>query len=111
MPGRFRASLRSGFGSRGRERGVMSSVGVEALGHSYGSRVALDEVSFSLSGGTTALLGVNGAGKSTLLSVLAGAQRPDSGRVLLGGADPYRRGELSLSRSFGPTVTARSGPT
>ena len=34
--------------------------------------------------GVTALVGPNGAGKTTLLRTLAGAHRPDAGRVVLG---------------------------
>jgi ribose transport system ATP-binding protein len=44
---------------------------------------ALDAVSFTLEAGSVhALVGENGAGKSTLLRVLAGAERPDAGRIL-----------------------------
>ncbi|HEY1068649.1 MAG TPA: sugar ABC transporter ATP-binding protein, partial [Pirellulales bacterium] len=47
---------------------------------------ALSDVSFTIERGAChALLGENGAGKSTLGKILAGIERPDSGRVLLDG--------------------------
>jgi ABC-2 type transport system ATP-binding protein len=51
-------------------------------------RQAVEGVSFSLNRGEVlGLLGVNGAGKSTTLSMLAGALRPDTGRIELDGKD------------------------
>ncbi|MDT7564622.1 MAG: ribose transport system ATP-binding protein [Pseudonocardiales bacterium] len=53
----------------------------------YGQTLALDEVTVSLvPGEVTALVGHNGAGKSTLLRMLAGAETPDRGGLLLDGA-------------------------
>ena len=39
-------------------------------------------------GQSIAIVGVNGAGKSTLIKLLCGLYRPDSGAVLVDGADP-----------------------
>ncbi|GIF70506.1 thiol reductant ABC exporter subunit CydC [Asanoa siamensis] len=59
-----------------------------------GAAPALDGVTLRLPPGSrVAVVGPSGAGKSTLLAVLAGAVRPDSGRVA-GAGDPHRVGGL-----------------
>ena len=71
---------------------------VEDVTVAFGDTTALDRVSLEVEAGETlTVLGPSGSGKSTLLRVIAGLQRPGSGRVLLGGEDlgpvpPHRRG-------------------
>ncbi|GGK36587.1 ABC transporter ATP-binding protein [Salinarimonas ramus] len=63
---------------------------LEARGLSkrFGGVVAADAVSFSLAPGEMlAMIGPNGAGKSTTFAMVGGQLAPDSGRVLLDGAD------------------------
>jgi len=72
------------------EQAMKSTVETVGIGHSYSGRVALADVTFSLSPGTTALVGVNGAGKSTLLRIIAGALKPGAGSIRLLDRDPYR---------------------
>jgi D-methionine transport system ATP-binding protein len=58
---------------------------------------ALDEVSFSVARGEIfGFIGRSGAGKSTLLRMINGLERPDSGRVVVNGADVGRLEEAAL---------------
>jgi ABC-2 type transport system ATP-binding protein len=62
----------------------MSIIGVEGLRKTYGGRVAVDGVSFTVGQGEIfGLLGPNGAGKTTTLRMLGGLIHPTSGSVLL----------------------------
>jgi rhamnose transport system ATP-binding protein len=59
---------------------------LEGVSVYFGSVRALRSVSLALAPGSVhALAGENGAGKSTLVKVLAGALRPDGGRILAEG--------------------------
>ena len=66
----------------------MPSLATQSLGMSYGARQVIDGLDITLpSGQVTAIVGPNGCGKSTLLAGLARLHKPDSGAVLLDGAD------------------------
>ena len=63
---------------------------VRDIGKSYGSVIALREVSAVVNPGeVTCVLGDNGAGKSTLIKILAGVHQHDSGEFLVAG-EPVR---------------------
>ncbi|MCC6672016.1 MAG: ABC transporter ATP-binding protein [Planctomycetes bacterium] len=66
----------------------------------YGSRTAVDGVSFTVRrGDTLGLLGPNGAGKTTTLQMLVGAIAPDAGTVRFAdGGDP---GDPEVRRRIG----------
>ncbi len=63
----------------------------------YGDVVAVDRVDLEIPAGEFfTLLGPSGSGKTTTLRLIAGFERPDEGRIELGGADvtnraPYER--------------------
>jgi sulfate/thiosulfate transport system ATP-binding protein len=69
-----------------------------SVSKTFGSFIALDDVSVAVPAGSlTALLGPSGSGKSTLLRIIAGLERPDTGRVVIDGHDvtgrpPQQRG-------------------
>jgi phospholipid/cholesterol/gamma-HCH transport system ATP-binding protein len=80
-------------------------IDVRHVRKSYGGRVALEDVSFSIERGKTlVILGASGGGKSTLLKVLISAAKPDSGEVLFDGTDITKLSEPELApvrRKFG----------
>jgi ABC-2 type transport system ATP-binding protein len=65
-----------------------AALAIEGLSHWYGSRQALDDVTFALQPATfTALLGLNGAGKSTLFSLVTRLYGVRRGRIRIFGHD------------------------
>jgi branched-chain amino acid transport system ATP-binding protein len=79
---------------------------VEGLHKNFGGVVATDNLHLAVEAGEIyAVIGPNGAGKTTLISQLAGALRPNAGRILFGGRNitrlpPPARARLGLARTF-----------
>lgn len=68
--------------------GVDDVVVVDGIGKSFGSVVALSDVSFKVfRGEVLGLLGPNGAGKTTMVDVLSTLTRPDRGYARVAGHD------------------------
>ena len=58
---------------------------VSSLCKSFGDRVLINNLSFSVpKGSIVGIIGGNGAGKTTFLRMLVGAEKPDSGAIKLG---------------------------
>jgi ABC-type Fe3+/spermidine/putrescine transport system ATPase subunit len=70
---------------------------LDAVSKRFGDTVTADRLSLAVKHGTfVTLLGPSGSGKSTVLRMVAGLERPDSGRILIEGRDvagvaPWRR--------------------
>jgi len=78
---------------------VGGMIEVEGLVKKFGSKVAVNGISFTVHDGEIyGLLGPNGSGKSTTMKILSGILRPTRGRVLVGGInvakDPIRVKEI-----------------
>jgi ATP-binding cassette ChvD family protein len=65
----------------------LGDVVIEAknLRKSYGDRLLIDNLNFSLpAGGIVGIIGPNGAGKTTLFRMMSGLEKPDSGELRMG---------------------------
>jgi ABC-2 type transport system ATP-binding protein len=72
---------------------------VAAVGHSYGAKRALDDISFSIAPATfTVLLGLNGAGKTTLFSLISHLYDTRQGTIRVFGYDIARASGQALRR-------------
>ncbi len=64
------------------------ALSVNHVSHSFGTRKALDDVSFSIGAGDfTVLLGLNGAGKTTLFALTTGLYHSRTGSISVYGSD------------------------
>ncbi len=77
---------------------------VSHLSRSFGGRSVVSDVNLTIAPGqVTCLLGPSGCGKSTTLRMIAGVERPDTGRIVMDGQVVYDA-EISLppeARSVG----------
>ena len=89
---------------------------VTALRKTYGTRTAVDDLSFEVTAGrVTGFVGPNGAGKSTTMRMMVGLTRPDLGSVTYDGVEytdlraPARVvGSVLDARCMHPGRTARA---
>jgi len=68
-----------------------SVIQVSGIRKTYGTTVAVSDVSFEVSEGEVfGLIGPNGAGKTTTMECVEGVRRPDRGHISILGLDPFR---------------------
>nr|WP_244556999.1 ABC transporter ATP-binding protein [Fulvimarina manganoxydans] len=89
-------------------RALVPALAVDGVSHSYGSRKALDDVSFTVPQGSfTALLGPNGAGKSTLFSLVTRLFNTRHGEIRILGY-PLQGRPTEALRRLGVVFQART---
>ncbi len=93
----------------------MAAVEFSHIRKSFGTSVALEDLTLSIeSGELICLLGPSGCGKTTALRILAGFERTDSGQVTVGGEDisatPVEKRDFGMvfqDYSLFPNLTTR----
>ena len=84
----------------------MALLEVERLSKGFGGVLAVNDVSFAIEPGELlGIMGPNGSGKTTLFNLIAGALRPDHGRIRLQGREvaglaPHRLCARGVARTF-----------
>lgn len=79
---------RLGYWIKMEEQWMSQSLEVQKIRKKFGSKVALEDVSFSVKDGSCfGLLGPNGAGKSTTMKIITGIMQADEGNVNVFGMD------------------------
>lgn len=82
----------------------MFIIGTEKLGVSFGEKILLENVSFSINqGDKVSIVGVNGAGKSTLMRLLYNRALPYSGNIFV--AKGKTVGHLEQQNQLDPEAT------
>ena len=92
-------------------------VALEGVTKRFGEVAAVDDVSLSIHQGEFfSLLGPSGCGKTTTLRMIAGFERPDAGRIVIGESDvtetpPHRRPVNTVFQSYALFPTSLSART
>jgi ABC-2 type transport system ATP-binding protein len=98
----------------GRSGAPVAPIELDRVSHDYGTRRALDDLSFAVKQGEIfGLLGPNGSGKTTLFRILSTLMVPSGGRASLQGFDVAREpnqvrqqiGIVFQARSLDPKLT------
>ena len=72
-------------------------VEAKGLAKGFGDRLLIDGLDFQLPpGGIVGVIGANGAGKTTLFKMIAGIEKPDGGKLVIG--ETVRLGHVDQSR-------------
>src|SRR5262249_23324228 len=85
---------------------MSSQLEISEVSKAFGGVQAVTRVSLEVrQGEILSVIGPNGAGKTTLLNMISAFYHPDSGRIVLDGADvtrlpPSRVAELGVARTF-----------
>jgi spermidine/putrescine transport system ATP-binding protein len=85
---------------------MRGEIHLEQLTKSFGEVVAVDGIDLGMPGGEFfTMVGPSGCGKTTTLRMIAGFERPTSGRIVLDGADvaqvpPHRRNVNTVFQSY-----------
>ena len=73
---------------------------VEKLGISFGGLKAVDNFNLKIEKGELyGLIGPNGAGKTTIFNLLTGVYKPDTGRIILDGADITGKPTIEINKA------------
>ncbi|MDE1884146.1 MAG: ABC transporter ATP-binding protein [Rhodospirillales bacterium] len=97
---------RHGLGTTTGAQVTQPIVQLEGVAKTYGGAVALSRVDLTVHAGEFfTLLGPSGSGKTTTLRLIAGFERPDSGRILLDGQDvaalpPFERAVNTVFQDY-----------
>ncbi|PWC06229.1 ABC transporter ATP-binding protein [Mycetocola zhujimingii] len=80
---------------------MTNAIEIDSVTRHFGRVHALDNVSFTVpEHSIVGLLGRNGAGKTTVMSIMAGQDRPTSGRVQVAGHDPFEHAPTLAQISY-----------